>query len=67
MIYINEDIIVKKIKDGQITLDNPLIIIYRNFYNLMKLKEFFETVAYCLAYGIMECWNDDFVRKSLIY
>jgi len=31
--------------------------IYRNFYNLLKSKEFFEAVAYCLAHGIMEYWN----------
>jgi hypothetical protein len=29
----------------------------RKFYNLLKLKEFFEAVGYCLTHGIMECWN----------
>jgi len=26
-------------------------------YNILKLKEFFEAVVYCLAPGIMEYWN----------
>jgi hypothetical protein len=38
----------------------------RNFYNILKLKDFFEAVVYCLAPGILECWNNDFTRKSLI-
>ena len=29
----------------------------RNFYNILKLKEFFKAVVYCLAPGIMEYWN----------
>jgi hypothetical protein len=26
-------------------------------YNILKLKDFVEAVAYCLAPGIMEYWN----------
>jgi hypothetical protein len=32
-------------------------IMYRNFYNLLKLEEVFEAAGYCLAHGIVEYWN----------
>jgi hypothetical protein len=35
----------------------PVKYTSRNFYKILKLKEFFEAVVCCLAPGIMEYWN----------